>query len=173
MRIAVSGTHCCGKSTLIEHFLAEHRDFVYEPEPYEWLAETYGEVQGDDFLRQLEICVERLNQYERGARVVFERSPADFVAYLRAMGEPATEALPLLAQGFRQLDAIVFLPLDPAIAVPPEEHPELHAAVDEQLAQILLDDELDVVPSTLRIIEARGTVQERLATVEGALKCPI
>jgi hypothetical protein len=172
VRIAVSGTHCSGKSTLIESFLAVHPEFAHEPEPYEWLAETYGEVHADDFLQQLEICIERLNQYERRACVVFERSPADFVAYLRALGESATEALPLLAAGLRNLDVVVFLPLDASIAVPDDENPELRAAVDEQLAQILLDDELDVVPSTLQIIEARGTLHERLATIEGALKCP-
>jgi len=43
MRIAVSGTHGVGKSTLIEEFLRAHPDFVHEPEPYVVLVEDYGE----------------------------------------------------------------------------------------------------------------------------------
>ena len=62
VRIAVSGTHCSGKSTLIEDFVAVHRDYVYEPEPYEWLADLHGESFAEvpdvgDFHRQLEVCV--------------------------------------------------------------------------------------------------------------------
>ena len=44
MRVAVSGTHCCGKSTLIDAFLLTHSDFAHEPEPYTALTEDYGEV---------------------------------------------------------------------------------------------------------------------------------
>lgn len=29
MRVAISGTHCCGKSTLIDAFLLGHRDYIY------------------------------------------------------------------------------------------------------------------------------------------------
>ena len=43
MRIAVSGTHCSGKSTLINEFLAAHPEFTYEPEPFVTMVEEYGE----------------------------------------------------------------------------------------------------------------------------------
>ena len=33
MRIVVSGSHCSGKSTLIEDFVAAHPEYVHEPEP--------------------------------------------------------------------------------------------------------------------------------------------
>src|SRR5262249_46260868 len=54
MRVAISGTHGCGKSTLIEAFLLDHGDYVHEPEPYEALQDLYGEVfaeepSADDF----------------------------------------------------------------------------------------------------------------------------
>jgi len=35
MRIAISGTHCCGKSTLIDELLITHPEFHHEPEAYE------------------------------------------------------------------------------------------------------------------------------------------
>ena len=166
--IAVSGTHGSGKSTLIASFLDAHGDFIHEPEPYEWLDES-------DFLEQLEFSLKRLHEYCRGERVIFERSPVDFLAYLRATGELdlAKDALPLVARGLQQLDAIVFLPLDPAIVVPEEEDRQLRVAVDDQLARLLLDDELGLIEQTsVRVIEAYGSLAERLATFESVLQPP-
>ena len=48
MRVAISGTHCCGKSTLIDEFLSAHPDFAHEPEPYTVLQE-------DDTFRVLRV----------------------------------------------------------------------------------------------------------------------
>src|SRR6185295_8260084 len=90
MRIAISGTHCCGKSTLIDQFLLAHPDFAHEPEPYEALQDDYGETFAaepcaEDFYRQLEYNAGRLREYGRGDRVIFERSPADYLAYMLAL----------------------------------------------------------------------------------------
>src|SRR5688572_1363139 len=32
VRIAISGTHCSGKTTLVADFIVAHRDYVHEPE---------------------------------------------------------------------------------------------------------------------------------------------
>jgi predicted ATPase len=90
MRIAGSGTHCSGKSTLIDAFLIKHRDYIHESEANEALQELHGygfaaEPNADDFFRQLEFQVERLREYRSGDCVVFERSPLDYVAYQRAL----------------------------------------------------------------------------------------
>src|SRR5687768_17716205 len=92
MRVAVSGTHCSGKSTLIDAFLSAHVRYLFEPEPYEVLSDLYGEGFGaepsaEDFFRQLQYQVERLHRYGDGDRVIFERSPIDFVAYLLALDD--------------------------------------------------------------------------------------
>ena len=68
MRIAISGAHCVGKSTLIEAFLAAHPEFIEEPEPYTVLVEEYGEEFSssptvDDFYRQLEFNIQRLRTH--------------------------------------------------------------------------------------------------------------
>ncbi len=39
MRVAVSGSHSTGKSTLIAAFVAKCPEYVYEPEAYEILAD--------------------------------------------------------------------------------------------------------------------------------------
>src|ERR1700730_8160518 len=68
MRVAISGTHCSGKSSLINEFLLAHPDFAHEPEAYEALQEDYGQTfaadpSAEDFHRQLEYNVGRLRQY--------------------------------------------------------------------------------------------------------------
>src|SRR5215213_4027889 len=100
MRIAISGTHCTGKSTLIDEFLHTHPEFLHEPEPYTVMVEDLGEEFAeqpcvDDFLRQLEFNIGRLRQHARGERVIYERCPLDFIAYIDALAPASVE--PLLA----------------------------------------------------------------------------
>src|SRR5689334_17848496 len=90
MRIAISGTHCSGKSSLIEAFLDQYPHFWHEVEGYEALEQLHGEcfsseANAEDLFRQFAYCIERLGAYEPGANVVFERSPFDYVAHLQAL----------------------------------------------------------------------------------------
>ena len=185
MRIAISGTHCCGKSTLIEAFLAAHSEYAHEPEPYEMLQELHGETFGaepsaEEFFIQLEYQVERLRQYCVGDRVIFERSPVDFVAYLLALDDLARDtADPALtkqsievARGAVQLlDLIVYLPATGAVSE--SEDPDLRTAVDARLEEILLNDELGIfaTPSS-SILEITGTTSQRLVALEAAVFSP-
>ncbi len=185
MRIAISGTHCCGKSTLVEAFLRGHQHYQHEPEAYEALEDLYGETfaaepSADEFYQQLEYQLGRLAEYRAGERVIFERSPLDYIAYLQALGElgraGASEELTEQAHevapdAIRRLDLIVYLPLEGELASAGDvEDPKLRWAVDERLAGILLDDDLGLfTTSRPKVIEARGTTPQRLRTVESAL----
>ena len=168
MRIAVSGTHAAGKSTLIEDFLAAHPDYAFEPEPYEWLDSMSDPPTADDFYRQLEICGERFGTHERGARVIAERSPVDFLAYLRALeaDDWIEPALKLVATGMRHVDLLVVLLLSDAdrIDVPESEDPELREAMNEQLLEIIGGDDLGCA-----IVEIAGPRDVRLAMLERAI----
>src|ERR1043165_6289395 len=118
MRIAVSGTHGVGKSTLIEEFLRVHQEFAHEPEPYAVLVEDYGEEFSaepciEDFLRQLELNLERLDQHDAHENVIYERCPFDFLAYLNALEANVSETLQQrISDAVQHLDLIVYLPLD-------------------------------------------------------------
>jgi hypothetical protein len=172
VRIAVSGTHCSGKSTLIEDFLAAHPDYVHEPEPYEWLDDASEEPTAEDFLRQLELSVERLRHYERGARVIAERSPVDFLAYLLALEdlgrtardcELLSSAGELAAAGIAHLDLLVVLPLDDEIDVPESEDPALREAMNERLLDLITADPYSLFANGLpRVLEIQGSRAERL-----------
>lgn len=185
MRIAISGTHCSGKSTLVEAFLSEHPDYSHEPEPYTVLVEDYGdefssEPTAEEFLRQLEFNAERLCDYSPGDRVIFERCPADFLAYILALQDLNREggrsnvletARAFAVRAFGQLDLIVYLPADDIdIDVPEEEDPELRLAMDRQLASILLEDQLGLFTSRHpQIFELTGSITDRLRLLEGML----
>lgn len=182
MRIAISGTHCCGKTTLIEVFLAAHSEYAHEPEPYEMLQELHGETFGaepsaEEFFRQLEYQVERLGQYNVGDRVIFERSPVDFVAYLLALddlGRDAADAaltkqsIAIARSTVQLLDLIAYLPVTGTVAE--AEDPELRIAVDARLEEILLNDELGFFASPRpSILELTDPTPQRLRTLEAAL----
>lgn len=185
MRIAISGTHCSGKSTLVSDFLAAHRDYVHEPEPWEWLVEVYNESvaeepDGADFYRQLEVSVERLRTYGRTARLVAERCPLDFLAYLLALDDlgrdrRATqlvdEAVELARLGMEHVDLLIVLPLNDAdgIEAPESEDPELRDAMNDRLLDLIATNDYDLLGTSLRVVEIAGGRKQRLAALERAM----
>ena len=184
MRVAVSATHCCGKSTLIDEFLLAHPEYENELEPYAVLVEEYGETFGvepavADFYRQLEFMVERLQDYGIGDRVIFERSPVDFVAYMLALDDlgrdrsgkrHVQQSCEIVRDAIQQLDLILFLPLSGKDTVAEEEDPALRTAVNDRLIGIYHDADLDLFASDRpSVVEALGTTAQRLRTLETAL----
>ena len=175
MRIAVSGTHCVGKSTLINEFLAVHPEYTHEPEPYATLVEEFGEEFSaepnvDDFLRQLEFSIDILAKHARGEKVIYERCPLDFLAYIEALEPGHThELLGPISTAIKNLDLIVYLPIENDCD---DEYPKLRKAVDRRLNAILLDDELAILDTP--VVEATGSTAQRLRIVEHKLlNCPL
>ena len=171
MKIAVSGTHGVGKSTLIDEFLCVHPAFVHEPEPYTVLVEDFGEEFSDepnveDFRRQLEFNIDRLRQHAPGEKVIYERCPVDFLAYIDALEPRSAEALlGPVSEAMQNLDLIVYLPLEDGQTIE-SEHPKLQKAVDRRLSKMLLDDELGI---SAHVVEAKGSTAQRLHVVETTL----
>jgi len=82
MRVAVSGSHSTGKSTLIAAFPERRPEYVYEPEAYEAIADdvplTLSEGPTPEGLESLlQYSVSAVARHVPGTCVVFERSPAD------------------------------------------------------------------------------------------------
>lgn len=168
MRIAISGTHCVGKSTLIDEFLRAHPEFVHEPEPYTVLVEDHGEEFSaepcvEDFRRQLEFNLERLAKHSREENVIYERCSIDFIAYIDVLDPNNTP--PLLEPLSKHLDLIIYLPIEHD---DDGEYPKLRKAVDRRLSAILLDDDFTIV--NIPVVEARGSTAHRLSSVERAAK---
>lgn len=161
MRIAISGTHGVGKTTLIDEFLRVHPEFVFEPEPYAVLVEDYGEEFSaepceEDFLRQLEFNLERVGQHAAGENVIYERCPLDFLAYLNVLGASSQMLTDRVSEAMQQLDLIVYLPLDDAPAT--DEFPKLRKAMDQHLSELL-------TTANVTVVEATGTTARRLHAI--------
>ena len=123
MRIAISGTHCMGKTTFIKDFLKIYPEYVYEEEPYYQLQEIHGiEFSEDpaleDFIEQLKYSLERLDFYAAQANIIFERCPIDFVAYsmyllhqegMTLEDTHVSEMFPEIKEALKNLDLIIFL----------------------------------------------------------------
>lgn len=178
----MSGTHCTGKSTLIDAFLKIHSDYAHEPEPYEWL-EVHGESFADEpdaemFYRQLEVSVESLARHGRGARVIFERSPVDFLAYLLALQdlgrtgrdcELTTSSVELAATGLQHLDLLVVLPLSASNThlVSTLEDVELRSATNDRLIEMITTDPYSLFHSGApRIIEMNAGSEQGASTLQ-------
>ncbi|PYQ57721.1 MAG: hypothetical protein DMF53_21920 [Acidobacteria bacterium] len=170
MRIAVSGAHRTGKTTLIEELSRALPNYVVVDEPYYLLAEEgheFAEMPSlDDFELQLERSIQCVE--DSGEDQLFDRCPADMLAYLIAHrdsnGLDVGVWLPRLESAMRRLDLIVFVPIehpDHVVVSDPEDR-ELRRCVDEELRDIVVEDRWSF---GLESIEVTGTLRERARQV--------
>ena len=176
MRIAVTGTHGVGKSTLVEDFCAVHPGYEPVPEPY-WLLAQQGVVFADgpnvaDLEEQLKQSCALIVATE-AADVVFDRCPLDLIAYLEVVsaGEgfewsPDGKLLSRIEKALARLDLVAFVPLrrPDEIAVP-IEFPKLRARVDARLKTMLREDDLGLLADGPRVLEVTGTPADRVAAL--------
>lgn len=170
MRIAISGAHRTGKTTLVEVLVGLRPEFTAIDEPYHQLA-AEGHAFDDppslaDFVVQLERSLRSLAEHE--GDVLFDRCPADFLAYL--MAHPEAEAfdpgpwLPDVRRAMERLDLVVFVPIEEPDRVDPGaiDLPKLRRRVHGLLEDIVLDDAMGFgVPA----LEVTGTPEERARRV--------
>ena len=165
MRVAVSGSHGTGKSTLIAAFVAKRPEYTYEPEAYETLADdvTLSSSEGPD-LQSLAALLEHtasvLAGHGPGVSAIFERSPADYLAYAAARrSTTASERaefmrmyVPTVRESIRTLDLIVLLPVSisgPILARPHEDE-RFRKRVDDKLRRTLIDDDYNLFEDACR-----------------------
>jgi len=172
MRIAVTGTHRVGKSTLLEELEERLAEYRVIDEPYHLLEEEGYEFASppclEDFLEQLCRSMTLLED-EAGARnVLFDRCPLDFLGYLLTHEESDSfdleEWLPQVRSTLQTLDLVVFVPIEERdrIQIPAHEDPEQRVKVDEKLAWMLLDDPFEL---GVEVLPIRGSRTARITQV--------
>ncbi|HEX2579393.1 MAG TPA: ATP-binding protein [Rhabdochlamydiaceae bacterium] len=173
MRIAISGTHFSGKSTLIATLLKQFPNFTSVEEPYILLEEQGYEFSNppsiEDFEQQLEFSVRSI--MESRNNTLFDRCPLDCLAYALALGEVDVNSwIQKMDSAIQLLDLIVFLPIEDRdrIPIPVSEDLKLRKKVDENLQDILLNDSLGILKD-VEIIEAMGSVEKRVRMVKAKL----
>jgi len=169
MRIAFSGTHATGKSTLIAELARALPGYSVVEEPYHALLDEGYDFAAppaiDDFETQLERSCASLSGIT-DARVLFDRCPADFLGYLAALADAdaLAEWLQPAAAAMSSLDLVVFVPIErpDRIDVAEDEGRRLRKRVDAVLREILVDDGWGL---GARVLEVRGTPDDRARQV--------
>ncbi|MET0551667.1 MAG: AAA family ATPase [Vicinamibacteria bacterium] len=178
MRIAVSGSHGTGKSTLIAAFLDRFPEYLHAPEAYETLADdiSLSESEGPDVEglgALLDLTVSTLQEHAAQPCVVFERSPVDYLAYAAASRSIAKSersaflraSVPVVRETLRHLDLVFLLPVSNQVDARPEEDQRFRRRVDEKLRRALLDDDHDLLGSGQAplVVEASPLPDRQLA----------
>ena len=180
MRIAISGTHRSGKSTLLAALASALPRYETVDEPYALMEEEGYEFAHppsfEDFVAQLERSISELG--DAGEDVLFDRSPLDFLAYL-ANHEDADsfeldEWLPAVREALRGLDLLVFVPIEAPDRIRfsrADDEGESRAAVHEKLEALLLEDPHELGVEVLVVDgdpETRARAVLRRVTSRGA-----
>jgi hypothetical protein len=182
MRIAITGTHGVGKTTLIGDAIAALPGYEAVPEPY-WLLSDEGMAFADgagigDLEQQLARSCTLLLERATGPDLVFDRCPLDFLAYLDVVSAaegfewlPGGRLLGRIEKAVASLDRVVFVPLrqpdEIAVAI---EQPKLRRRVDARLRAMLREDDLGLLAGGPGVVEIFGTPARRLSRLAALLK---
>lgn len=165
MRIAFSGSHQVGKSTLIEALAEALPAYTVIDEPYRLLEDDGHEFSDPPDASDFELQLERSLEVVRDAptRALIDRGPLDFMAYLQALGaevEPHDE----LQAALDALDLVVFVPIEEPdrIALPSHEDARLRREVHERLRALFDEHQVDV-------LEVHGSLEARVQQVRRAM----
>jgi hypothetical protein len=174
MRIGISGAHGTGKTTLAEDLCVHLAGHVPVDEPYFLLEEEGYEFEFppslDDYRAQLRRSLRVLRS--SAPRVVFDRTPLDFLAYLAAQGAGIEdEADPsALRSALASLDLLIVTPVTPELerVLPRPGMPRLREVVNDTLLDLLSSDPLQAW-ADVPVIELSGPLDGRLEAVLAAL----
>lgn len=174
MRIAVSGTHFSGKSTLVQALGKELPGYEIYDEPY-WALTELGRQFSDpptieEFEEQLEYSIALIK--ESSTNAIFDRCPIDFLGYALAVAE--IDAIEFdsetwesrIAKILPSIDLLVFLPLEnpDRIPVPASEDRLLRELVDEKLRELIIENSRHIM--TAKALEMTGSVDERVKEIK-------
>jgi AAA domain len=174
MRIGISGAHGTGKTTLAGDLCEHLAGHVTVDEPYLLLEEEGYEFEFppslEDYRAQLGRSLRLLRS--SASRVVFDRTPLDFLAYLAAQGaEVEGEADPsALRSALASLDLLIVTPVTPEIerVLPRPGMPRLREMVNDTLLDLLSSDPLQAW-ADVPVIELSGPLDGRLEAVLAVL----
>jgi hypothetical protein len=194
MRIAISGSHSLGKSTVVNGWVACHADYIREEEPYRVLGlkgpyeiffrEASTRLQNGI---QMYYSISRVHRYASSdQRVIFDRAPIDYLAYSQYTANQGTtdiddefvrSMLPAVREALDHLDILAFVPQSDIWPVAMEDdgiRPVDHsyrAEVDQIFKRIYREGLFDVFPlfHGPMLIELVGPPDQRLQQLSNAV----
>ena len=169
MRIAISGSHRVGKTTLAEALADALPRYELFVEPYQLLEEDGYEFAEEPSIEDFELQLSRSFQcvQESGTNAIFDRCSLDILGYLLTHREAGTFQLANWMSRIQdctaKLDLIVFVPIEePERIAVPRSQATLRAEVDTVLREIIVDNAYGF---DVDVISATGTLRSRLQQV--------
>lgn len=151
MKIAITGTHKVGKTTLAEKLYENFPDYEYYLEPYFELEETgylFPEIPtADDYLAQLEYSIKQVDR--SGNNAIFDRCPVDLFAYIQATDKSLNlqSIFSKVQNIMTELDLLIYIPIETPdiIGCAESELPELRYQVNDILCDLICDFNIETI----------------------------
>ena len=168
MKIAITGAHRVGKTTLAETLNESLPGYELRQEPYCDLVEK-GHVFSDAptldyFMEQLDYSFDQVSK--SGNNVIFDRCPVDILAYIRVLNGAATirSLYRKVQSALTGIDLIVYVPIeDPdVISCPESELPGLRSRVNEILNEWIRDFGIETIEVSGTLIARRDQVINKI-----------
>lgn len=169
MKIAITGAHRVGKTTLAEQLNESLSDHELYPEPYFELEEagyTFPEIPtSEDYLTQLEYAIKQIAK--SGDKVIFDRCPLDLLAYMQVADDSLNlqSTFDKVEQAMAEIDLVVFVPIEESDIIPCAEYelPKLRYLVNDLLCDLISDFDIET-------IEVHGNPAERLGQIQNKIQ---
>ena len=190
MRIAISGSHSLGKSTLVWDWVKRHPEYTREEEPFRALDSEMYDIRFRQESNRLHNGIQmyynasRVNLYPSiNHDVIFDRAPVDYIAYSQYTADKKTTDIddefvhamvPRVRETLERLDLVVFIPMTDRWPVEMEDDGirpvdlPYRAEVDAIFKQIYRDERFSVMPEKNRpkLLELWGSREQRLDCLE-------
>ena len=171
MKIAVTGAHRTGKTSLVEKLIEALPEYSCKAEAYYELEDKgyfFSEIPSlEDYILQLEYSIEQLT--DSGDNVIFDRCPIDMLAYIRADQDVENIDIQLKFQrvqnSMSEIDLLVFVAIEDPDVIRCQESdlPELRQQVNEILYDWIFDFDIDVLEVSGSLLERKNKVIEYLS----------
>jgi predicted ATPase len=171
VRIAVSGAHGTGKSTLIADLARSLPGYAVAEESYYALMAEGHVFAAQPSREEFELLLERSCMSlvaNDSPNLLLDRCPADYLGYLVAAPGPLSEVLDRwferASTAMRTLDLVVFVPVEDPDRIDPSaiEHRRLRRRADDALREIVVEDTWGFMPP---VIEVTGPAAARVKQV--------
>lgn len=171
MKIAITGAHRVGKTTLAEKLHENLTDYDFRMEPYFELEESGYEFSErpnvDDFLIQLEYSIKQIQPSDNN--VIFDRCPIDFLAYIQAIDEIKNiQSLYNKVENImKEIDLLVFVPVEEPDLILCQESdlPKLRYKVNGILDDWILDFGIDTITVKGTLLSRRDQVLGKISSL--------
>jgi hypothetical protein len=196
MRLAVSGTSCLGKSTLIKDFIQEWPIYKTESSTYRDLIKSKNYPHSKNVTKEgqwaiLNHMIDELQKHDKDDNIIYDRCPLDCLVYsLWAYDHNTSDIddafiskiIPIVKNSLHHLDIIWFIPISKFNKIPIEDDgmreidPEYIGEIDNIFKGLLFQYQKNIDSNVFfdskncpAIIEVFGTREERIQYIRNYL----